>query len=153
MGFCRQEYWCGFHSFLQGIFPTQGLNPCLLRCRQILYHPAAQELLCVYTCTCKQNPEHFPATTRNEILPFAATRMDVDGVTLSERVRERQMVSALTQWEKTQQAEKGTDRYRAQAAGCQVGGGVRIKATATGEGGQEPPSRKTGEAGGAADGG
>ena len=25
-------------AFLQGIFPTQGLNPFLLHCRQILYH-------------------------------------------------------------------------------------------------------------------
>ena len=28
----------GFHALLQGIFPTQGLNPGLLHCRQILYH-------------------------------------------------------------------------------------------------------------------
>ena len=28
----------GCHSLLQGIFPTQGLNPGLLNCRQILYH-------------------------------------------------------------------------------------------------------------------
>ena len=28
---------CG-HALLQGIFPTQGLNLCLLHCRQILYH-------------------------------------------------------------------------------------------------------------------
>ena len=30
----------GCHALLQGIFPTQGLNPCLLHlllCRQILY--------------------------------------------------------------------------------------------------------------------
>ena len=27
----------GWHSLLQGIFPTQGLNPGLLHCRQILY--------------------------------------------------------------------------------------------------------------------
>ena len=27
----------GCHSFLQGIFPTQGWNPCLLNCRCILY--------------------------------------------------------------------------------------------------------------------
>ena len=27
----------GCHSLLQGIFPTQGSNPCLLHCRQILY--------------------------------------------------------------------------------------------------------------------
>ena len=28
----------GCYSLLQGIFLTQGLNPGLLRCRQILYH-------------------------------------------------------------------------------------------------------------------
>ena len=28
----------GCQSLLQEIFPTQGLNPCLLHCRQILYH-------------------------------------------------------------------------------------------------------------------
>ena len=27
-----------YHAFLQGIFPTQELNPGLLHCRQILYH-------------------------------------------------------------------------------------------------------------------
>ena len=30
MGFSRQEYWSGLLSFLQGIFPTQGLNQHLL---------------------------------------------------------------------------------------------------------------------------
>ena len=31
MGFSTQEYWVGCHLLLlQGIFPTQGLNPCLL---------------------------------------------------------------------------------------------------------------------------
>ena len=29
--FSRQEYWNGWHVLLQRIFPTQGLNPCLLR--------------------------------------------------------------------------------------------------------------------------
>ena len=42
MGFSRQEYWRGSRSFLQGIFPIQGLNPGLLRCRQILYHLSPQ---------------------------------------------------------------------------------------------------------------
>ena len=37
MGFSRQEYWMGCHFLLQGIFPTQGLNPSLLHCRQMLY--------------------------------------------------------------------------------------------------------------------
>ena len=32
----------GCHVFFQGIFPTQGLNPDLLHCRQILYHLSHQ---------------------------------------------------------------------------------------------------------------
>ena len=32
----------GNHSLLQEIFPTQGLNPGLSRCRQILYHLSHQ---------------------------------------------------------------------------------------------------------------
>ena len=32
----------GCHSLLQGIFPTQGPNPSLLHCRQILYHLSHQ---------------------------------------------------------------------------------------------------------------
>ena len=36
-GFTRQEYWSGLPCLLQGIFPTQGLNPGLLHCRWILY--------------------------------------------------------------------------------------------------------------------
>ena len=38
MGFPRQGYWSGLHSLLQRIFLTQGWNPGLLHCRQILYH-------------------------------------------------------------------------------------------------------------------
>ena len=33
----------GCHVFLQGIFPTQGSNPGLLHCRQILYQWATRE--------------------------------------------------------------------------------------------------------------
>ena len=38
-----QNTGVGSHSFLQGIFPAQGLNPGLLYCRQILYHLSHQE--------------------------------------------------------------------------------------------------------------
>ena len=38
VGFARQEYGVDCHSLLQGIFQTQGLNPGLLHCRQILHH-------------------------------------------------------------------------------------------------------------------
>ena len=37
MGLFRQEYWSGLPFPLQGIFSAQGLNPCLLRCRCLLY--------------------------------------------------------------------------------------------------------------------
>ena len=37
MEFSRQECWSGLHFLLQRIFPTQGSNPGLLHCRQILY--------------------------------------------------------------------------------------------------------------------
>ena len=33
----------GYHALLQGIFPTQGSNPGLLHCRQILYCLSHQE--------------------------------------------------------------------------------------------------------------
>ena len=33
----------GCHLLLEGIFPTQGSNPCLLHCRRILYHWATRE--------------------------------------------------------------------------------------------------------------
>src|SRR5574341_175141 len=35
-----QNTGMGSLSFLQGIFPTQGLNPGLLNCRWILYQPS-----------------------------------------------------------------------------------------------------------------
>ena len=38
MEFSRKEYWSGSLSLLQGIILTQGSNPGLLHCRQIVYH-------------------------------------------------------------------------------------------------------------------
>ena len=38
MEFSRQEYWSGLPFPSPGIFPTQGSNPGLLHCRQMLYH-------------------------------------------------------------------------------------------------------------------
>ena len=37
MEFSRPEYWSDSLSLLQRIFPTQGSNPGLPHCRQILY--------------------------------------------------------------------------------------------------------------------
>ena len=38
----RENTGVGCHAVLQGIFPTQGLNPGLLQCRWILYHLSHQ---------------------------------------------------------------------------------------------------------------
>ena len=40
--FPGQNTGVGRHSPLQGIFPTQGLNPGLPHCRRILYHLSHQ---------------------------------------------------------------------------------------------------------------
>ena len=42
MQFSRQEYWVGCHLLLQEIFLTQGWNPGLPHCRQMLYHLSHQ---------------------------------------------------------------------------------------------------------------
>ena len=42
--FPRQEYWRGLPFPSPGVFPTQGLNPCLLHCRRILYHWDTREV-------------------------------------------------------------------------------------------------------------
>ena len=43
MGILQARKRVGCHSPLQGIFPTEGLNPGLLHCRWILYHLSHQE--------------------------------------------------------------------------------------------------------------
>ena len=46
----------GCHALLQRIFLTQGLNPCLLHCRWILYHLNCQGMLVKLTlCLGKLN--------------------------------------------------------------------------------------------------
>ena len=62
MEFSRKNTGMRSHSLLQGIFSTQGLNPSLLHCRQILYHPSyqgsqflcarARARVCVCVCVC-----------------------------------------------------------------------------------------------------
>ena len=57
----------GCHTLLQGIFPAQELNPCLLHFRQILYHPSrvARVECCppeLHSCSqggqlCARNPD------------------------------------------------------------------------------------------------
>ena len=46
----------GCHFLLQGIFPTQGSNPGLPHCRQMLYRLSHQGSQCVYGICVSQSP-------------------------------------------------------------------------------------------------
>ena len=47
----------GCHTLFQGIFPTQGLNPGLPHCRQILYHLSHQASPKCSLQKCKPKPQ------------------------------------------------------------------------------------------------
>ena len=55
----------GSHFPLEGIFPTQESNPCLLHCRQILYHLSHRGSPCVIA-------SKKPHSTKHETLFWAA---------------------------------------------------------------------------------
>ena len=58
MEFPGQEYWSGLPFPSQGIVPTQGSNPALLHCRQILYclsHRSCQMNNCTMMRHCYLN--------------------------------------------------------------------------------------------------
>ena len=68
MGFSRQEYWSGLHFLLQGIFLTQGLNPCLLYCQWLLLRLSHLGNLMV-------NPENVSSSLSNALfLPNSEPR-------------------------------------------------------------------------------
>ena len=72
--FSRQEYWS--HFLLQGIFWTQGSNPRLLQCKQILYllsHRGSRRLkyFMEFKCSMKLYPGNkSPQHSVISVLPF-----------------------------------------------------------------------------------
>ena len=72
LGFPKQEYEVGYHFLPQGIFPTQGLNPHLLHCRQILYccttwKVPCQIIICLYGWERTKNLIVFLAEQRTSV--------------------------------------------------------------------------------------
>ena len=53
----------GCHFLLRGIFPTQGLNMCVLHCRQVLYHCATCEASILHLILTKRPGNHIPVNT------------------------------------------------------------------------------------------
>ena len=70
MGFSRHEYWSGLPFPSPGIFPTQGWNPGLLHCRQMLYHLSYQGSPWVKSCGINMPTDYFnhPVSSWKQIL-------------------------------------------------------------------------------------
>ena len=66
----------GCHFLLQGIFPTQGLNPGLLHCRQTLYHLSHQGSPYAGNCCLfrVERPHSCPQHSRQARIPFTMRR-------------------------------------------------------------------------------
>ena len=58
----------GCHFLLQGIFLTQGSNPGLLHCRQILYHWATREAYPIYRVT-SNLPSKYISSPKAHVAP------------------------------------------------------------------------------------
>ena len=75
----------GCHALLQGIFPTQGLNPGLLHCRWILYHLSHQgspRLLewVAYPFSCGSSQPRKSPALQVDSLPAELPRFSVDDI-------------------------------------------------------------------------
>ena len=88
-----EKQWEDYHSLLQGIFSTQGLNLCLLH----LLHWQVDSLPIVAPEKSKEwinkmwyiyTVEYYSAIKNNEIMLFAAKWMDLENIMLNEVNRE-----------------------------------------------------------------
>ena len=74
----------GCHALLQGIFPTQGLNPGLPHCRWILYLRAAREYVCVYPIPLGLPSSHRSGSSHSTKLSFLGLHQLLVGCLLTQ---------------------------------------------------------------------
>ena len=67
MEFSSKNTGVSSHSLLQGILPTQGSNPCLLHCRQILTVWATREASAFTRLACNSLPNRFLLRGRSSL--------------------------------------------------------------------------------------
>ena len=84
----------GCHSLLQGSFPTQGLNPDLLHCRQTLYHLSYEGSGKESACQCRR-PGFDPWSRK---MPHAEKQLSPCATTL-ERVLQSPGTTNTEAWE------------------------------------------------------
>ena len=88
----------GCHSLLQGIFPTQGWNPDLLNCLQILYHlshngsPSGEGWWAPFIVLAWSWGRHSP-TIRNHLWFLIRIRKQAHGFSFGGRIRKQHMNS------------------------------------------------------------
>ena len=94
MGFSRQEYWSGLPFPSPEIFPTQGLNPSLPHCRQMLYHLSLQGslLFIIGDWNAKVGSQEIPGVTGR----FGLEVQNEAGQRLTEFCQENTLVIANT---------------------------------------------------------
>ena len=71
MNFAGNNTGVSSHSLLQGIFSTQGSNPDLPHCRQILYHLSHQYHFCLtcFNCLPSQNTQQLTLSMQMKLAP------------------------------------------------------------------------------------
>ena len=84
MGFSRQNCWSSCHFPLQGIFPTQGLNPCVLRLLHWqadsfpLHHLGSPACVCVCVHACMLS--HFSHAWDSDPMDYTLQASSVCGI-------------------------------------------------------------------------
>ena len=86
--FKAQNTGVGYHTLLQGNFPTQGSNLSLLHFWQILYHLSHQGSPKENTIEYNNNIIIIEYNHEKETLPFVITCVNLKGIMLSEMSQE-----------------------------------------------------------------
>ena len=105
LGFPRQEYWSGLHFLLQGIFPTQGLDLCLLHWQGDslpLHHLGGP----MWLDTCMKRL-HMLSDTKNNCCYSLRSHYSSGAVGVRERFLEKDQGSLMLRKEKHQDEQKG----------------------------------------------